>query len=133
MRQLFLSVFGAGYLPYAPGTWGSIAGFAVGVLLSKTILFYLMCIVFVLALFAMRKIQGDPSWIVIDEVIGIWFAMLLVDQQYWILSFILFRIFDIFKPWPVSYFENIKPPALAIMADDLCAGLISAFMILCFL
>jgi phosphatidylglycerophosphatase A len=67
--------------------------------------------------------REDPGHVVIDEVCGQWIALVhaRVDMAHVVAAFLLFRIFDIFKPWPVRRFENL-PKGWGIMLDDVAAG-----------
>ena len=81
-----------------------------------------------------QRLWGDdPSRIVIDEFVGCWIACLAVPGSWGIygiaVAFILFRAFDILKPWPVSIFGRMKSPA-GILLDDVAAGILSAIIIL---
>ena len=67
----------------------------------------------------------DPGEIVIDEVAGQWLACLFLPPEIWLyaLAFVLFRMFDIFKPWPVDHLDKHGTGGLGIMQDDMAAGL----------
>jgi len=68
--------------------------------------------------------QPDPGCIVIDEIVGMLIALTLVPDHpaAWLLAFILFRIFDIWKPFPVSWFDRHLHGGIGIMLDDVMAG-----------
>ena len=72
----------------------------------------------------------DPSYIIIDELVGQWLALFLIPDGFFniAISFILFRFFDIIKPWPIRLIEKL-PKGLGIMSDDLTAGLITLVLI----
>lgn len=74
--------------------------------------------------------ESDPSCVVIDEWVAVWglCAGLPVTPAYYISAFLLFRVFDILKPWPVSYAETL-PGVWGVMADDLVAALMSGALI----
>ena len=141
---LAISTFGVGYLPLAPGTWGSLV--AVGIFLGFTQVFkgnalvavVLVSIVVVTfaGIWAASRTEAlanrkDPSKVVVDEVAGqliSLFPLTLFTQ--WsivavIISFILFRFFDIVKPYPARRLEALKG-GLGIMCDDLIAGVYAA-------
>jgi phosphatidylglycerophosphatase A len=132
--------FGAGLLPAAPGTWGSLAAlpFAWVILTGPGpwALLAAAAIVFALGLWASgRYISGrddkDPAAVVIDEVAGQWLALTLAapgDVWQFAVGFLLFRLFDISKPWPAGYAERRLPGGLGIMADDLVAGAYAAIV-----
>ena len=124
--------FGTGLLPVAPGTFGTIA--------AVPLVFGLACLgivpgVFIIAMVVAvaiwtsdrsRKLLGnnDPSEVVIDEVAGFLLTMFLLPLS-WLtlgLGFILFRIFDIFKPYPIKQAEKLRG-GMGIVMDDLVAGI----------
>ncbi len=108
------SWFGAGWLKPAPGTWGSAAALPLGWLLW-----------WLGGTPALAKGLEDPSWVVIDEVVGQWLTLLLTPPSLldYALGFALFRLFDIWKPWPVSWADQQIKGGLGIMLDDVLAGL----------
>ena len=138
-----------GFLKPAPGTWGSLAALPVayGILLIGGFWLLLVATVaaFVLGYIATRSITAtgedhDPSWIVIDEVVGQWIAlfpvaygamMMSVDiwRLYpgWITGFLFFRLFDIWKPWLVGKADR-RGDAMGVMLDDVIAGVFSAIV-----
>lgn len=71
-----------------------------------------------------RKPVGDSQAIVVDEIVGIWFALLAAPKAlYWVVAgFLLFRVFDIAKPWPISWADRNLKGGLGIMVDDVMAG-----------
>ena len=150
------TAFGLGYLPKAPGTWGSLAG----ILIYSLTQFYFplkaipgahiqlidrvmwaawtgLPITIVIALVGVwsatraAEFSGkkDPQFVVIDEVSGqhitYLFSLTLLDWKYLLLGFILFRVFDIWKPFPARQAESL-PGGLGIMADDWIAGIYAA-------
>ena len=136
MNQLIIALatgFYVGLLPRAPGTWGSLAAFIPWFFLKDMALpAYLMvlAILFVIGFFvsgSAEKIldRPDAGPIVIDEILGMFITLTLVPPHpaAWILGFILFRIFDIFKPFPVSWFDQRIHGGIGIMMDDVVAGL----------
>ena len=68
--------------------------------------------------------DNDPSYVIIDELVGQWIALLIIPDGYYniLIVFVLFRFFDIIKPWPIRYFEQL-PKGLGVMSDDVVAGL----------
>lgn len=130
----FLSACGIGYIPFAPGTVAStIFLFCYFLWLPKTTVFEFSLLLFLMALsvygiFAIKTPLSDPSWIVIDEICGILTALLLFpdDASFSALLtlLILFRLFDILKPFPIRKIEKI--PAVGIILDDLLAGIYAA-------
>lgn len=124
---------GSGRLPVAPGTWGSAVGVLLWLFLSRlTPLAYLgvIGVLFILGVFcagAAEKIldQADPSIVVIDEIVGQLIALSLVPANPLAIlaGFILFRLFDILKPFPVGWIDQHLHGGLGIMLDDVVAGL----------
>jgi phosphatidylglycerophosphatase A len=141
LRQRFLLFlaegFGLGRAPFAPGTWGSLPGVALCWALKTAAAGPAACLALWLLLFlvgiplcriaAEIRRRHDPGSIVWDEITA--FPLLAtVAEPGWdnlLLGFVLFRIFDISKPWPVKRFEQY-PGGLGIMADDQVAGLYAA-------
>ncbi|GBQ91700.1 phosphatidylglycerophosphatase [Gluconacetobacter johannae DSM 13595] len=142
--RLIASFGGCGFSPKAPGTVGSLAALVCGVpLLSSPVL---MGVAILLCCWigyrATERVSGgeDHGWIVIDEVAGMWIAMLPlapVDPLHLsgrhvlllLLAFALFRLFDITKPGPVGWFDR-RHDSVGIMGDDVVAGLLAAAIVL---
>jgi len=131
--------FGAGYLKPGPGTWGSIA--AALIWLGTALIFHLsphVLLLILLAAIALAVTIGvpaativerqsgstDPGFVVVDEVIGQWIALLAcpVDWAHGLIALVLFRLFDITKPFPVRRLERL-PAGWGIVFDDVAAGL----------
>jgi phosphatidylglycerophosphatase A len=126
--------FGAGLSPKAPGTVGSAASLVLWgplVLLDVPWLARLLAVVavFFLGVAAAQKVVDvrgeDPQIVVIDEVAGMGVALLFAPPAVWtlIVGFVLFRVFDIAKPWPVSWADQRVGGGLGVMLDDIIAGL----------
>jgi phosphatidylglycerophosphatase A len=130
IAYFFATGFGIGYMPLAPGTAGSLLALLVYFFLPMTyiswliISFLFLCI----GLWAggiLEKEEGkDPGIIVIDEMVGQWCALLFLPLTYSILimSFLLFRLLDIIKPYPAGRLERLKGGS-GIMLDDIIAGI----------
>ena len=133
INTTFVSVFGIGFIPIASGTFGSLAGIIIGYILNLIdykLFFIIIPTLFILGVIASNIYQKqtgekDSSVIVIDEVVGQLIAMMFVinDLQLVFISFITFRIFDIFKPWPASYADEKIYGGLGVMLDDVFAGI----------
>ena len=125
--------FGSGWAPWAPGTFGSLVGLVIGSLLLAGGHFVLLAGIFLataIGLYAIRQLPEasiDPGWIVIDEIAGQMIPLLALPAFYFkgaLAAFALFRLFDIWKPWPVSWADRRKDE-LGIMGDDIIAGLLA--------
>ncbi|ADW19381.1 phosphatidylglycerophosphatase A [Desulfobulbus propionicus DSM 2032] len=123
----------SGYLPKAPGTWGSAVGVLLWLVLCRlqpTSYWSILGILFVIGVFsagAAEKIvdRGDPSLVVIDEIVGQLLALSLAPAHpaAALAGFALFRLFDILKPFPVGWVDTHLHGGLGIMLDDVVAGL----------
>lgn len=127
--------FGTGYSPYAPGTLGTIAGVLIFLIIQDMgSMFYLtLVLVFFVSGILMSsyttKALGvdDHPAIVWDEIVGYLITMCYAPDDWWwlIIGFVLFRIFDILKPWPVNLADKHVKGGLGIMLDDVIAGIYS--------
>ncbi|HEV8370074.1 MAG TPA: phosphatidylglycerophosphatase A [Pyrinomonadaceae bacterium] len=149
---LAIATFGVGLLPLAPGTWGSMVGVGIYLLLRYVALnlgkfpFFAIELVVILvitlagiwAATRTERLSGrkDPGKVVVDEVAGQMISLLplvLVPVSAWktwvIVSFTLFRFFDIVKPYPARRMERLHG-GLGIMCDDLVAGIYAAAVII---
>jgi len=121
-----------GYLPKAPGTWGTLVAVPLHLLLirlSPANYGISLVIVFLVGVYtagAAEKIldRKDPGSIVIDEIIGMLITLIAAPAQpsIWLMAFLLFRLFDIAKPWPVSWADRHLNGGLGIVLDDVLAG-----------
>jgi len=128
---------GIGRIRPAPGTWGSLAAMPA-MLLGPAGAAILACLVGVLGWVAVRSVLADrpaddPGWIVVDEAAGMLVALAALPAGAgWIgavAAFLLFRAFDILKPWPVSWADGLHG-ATGVMLDDILAGAIAAALLL---
>lgn len=139
---LYLSWFGAGRAPQAPGTVGTLAAlpfiYAWSLLeFSAWINFSFIAFLTVLACLAADKVQKqlklqDPQWIVIDEVIGMsltWAIAKPTSLPLWIACFIAFRFFDIVKIWPASYFDKKVKNGAGTILDDVVSGVFAGIFV----
>ncbi len=131
---MFLATgFHSGSIPKCPGTWGSLAAFLPWFFMRNLPLpsyLGLVAVIFVMGCIlagSAEKIldQADASPIVIDEFVGMFITLIAVPQHpaAWILGFLLFRLFDIIKPFPCSWFDQHIHGGFGIMMDDVAAGL----------
>ena len=130
---LISTVGGVGLLPLAPGSWGSLAALPVGYLLGVTggwlALLFAAAIVSAIGWVAADRYvkatgRDDPPEIVIDEVAAQWLAMTVVPMTLSGLAgaYLVFRLFDTFKPWPASWADSELEGGAGVMLDDLIAG-----------
>lgn len=140
----FASACYSGFLPYSPGTWGSLScllawyyilppdlsrTYAIAVALLTTTFAIFVCNVVIKN---SDPLISDPQYIVIDEWAGMLVTLIIVPKdnlQAILLAFMLFRFFDITKPGPVAWAEKL-PGAWGIVADDVIAGLFAMLMML---
>ncbi|MDA9064461.1 phosphatidylglycerophosphatase A [Pseudomonadales bacterium] len=137
--HLLATGFGSGLVPKAPGTMGSVLALLLWIPLQELPvmvygLFVLACIPFGIWLCGRVAVEmqvKDPACIVFDEFVGVWVALFMLPVGwYWpVIGFILFRLFDIFKPWPVSWLDQKLPGGWGIMLDDVAAGLFSLIIL----
>ncbi|MDX8383977.1 MAG: phosphatidylglycerophosphatase A [Ghiorsea sp.] len=140
---------GSGWLPKAPGTWGSLAALLPAwymvnqgdilalwlATLAVSILGFVICYCLLPQLVALGQ-DHDPGWIVIDEWAGEWLCIAIIWSCFpeidttllLILSFVLFRAFDIIKPFPIKQLETWGADWFSIMHDDLIAGVMGAIV-----
>ena len=131
--------FGSGLSPWAPGTMGTVMAVPLYLLLAASPLSVYSALVVLSAGFgvwlcgrASRQLQvHDHPGIVWDEFVGFWITMWAVPLTwYWVvLGFVVFRVFDIFKPWPISWCDKQVHGGLGIMLDDILAGLASCALL----
>ena len=133
--MLIATGFYSGYLPKAPGTWGSLVGLLLFFLLHTLSLEIYLAVVagiFIIGTFAAGEAEKimdhqDPGLVVIDEIVGMLITMIAVPATplNMALGFILFRIFDIAKPYPVGLIDQRFHGGVGIMLDDVMAGIYS--------
>ncbi|SLN18449.1 Phosphatidylglycerophosphatase A [Pseudoruegeria aquimaris] len=149
--RLIATVFYVGYLKPAPGTWGSFAAIPMAWVLHGLggfpLLVVATIVVFLIGWWATAQLtQGmethDPSEVVVDEVIGQWIALWplsaglwhagvdpwIFPYPGWVGAFLAFRLFDIWKPGPVGYFDRGNT-AFTVMFDDAVAGILAAICV----
>lgn len=140
-RILVATGLGSGYLPRAPGTWGSllaavaawpIAGFGGGPGLIAAAVVAAAIGLPAIAAYQRASGQPDPREVVIDEVAGQWLALAACppDPAWWLAGFAAFRVFDIVKPPPIRWVDRHVKTAAGVMLDDLLAGIYAAGTIL---
>lgn len=141
LAKLIATFFGVGLVPMAPGTAGSLAALPLaylihagaghmGLLVAGVAVFFVGW--WASAVYAASRGVEDPGEIVIDEVAGLWLllsALKLTPESY-LVGFLLFRFFDIVKPWPVSLADRRVKGGIGIMLDDMLAGFYPVFLFL---
>jgi len=134
--------FGCGYFPVGPGTVGSLAAVGIGILIRHYLglppyWFGVLAVMFLLpAIWASSitaEISGrkDPGFVVVDEVIGQWITLsgaTVLNWKSWAAAFVLFRVFDIWKPAPARRLESL-PGGTGIVMDDVMAGIYGALVL----
>ena len=146
MTNLIVTFFYVGNLTPAPGTWGTLAALPIALLLYRLggpwAVAVLAALAAWIALWAIteetRMGHHDPSHIVVDEAVGMWIALLpvffgaaharvgiLALWPGWVAAFVLFRLFDIWKPGPVGWADRLGGP-FSVILDDIFAGLLAA-------
>jgi phosphatidylglycerophosphatase A len=133
--------FGTGLLPVAPGTWGSAAAVLLAwplALWTPALLHLELCVLIVaflwIGVIGSDQLQDewgkDPSQTVIDEMVGMWIALLGLPLYwpYWLAAFLLFRLFDIFKPFGIRRLEKIEG-GWGVMLDDVLAGVYASMLL----
>jgi len=153
LATLIATGCGAGYSPVAPGTVGSLIALPFGYLLHWIGGFPLLLLAVVVGFFkgwwatsvyvSREGVSEDPSEVVVDEVIGLWIALLPLSYGLWhagveahvfpwpgwIGAFVFFRLFDILKPGPVGWADRRGDP-LGVMLDDVIAGVFAAIVVM---
>ncbi len=149
LRDIFRTVVvtwgGLGFLPWAPGTWGSLGAFPLYFLLLSWTSFEGMCLT--LALITLlswvaiksylreKTSRHDPQEIVVDEVVGQLIALSPagLNPGLMVTCFLLFRFFDIVKPWPISWADRLRGSthllSFGVLLDDILAGSLTAFCV----
>jgi len=144
LQKLFLTFFGTGLSPKAPGTVGSLAALLVGIAVLRYLgmqtLFMLTIAITIVGIFEINKYENntgihDHQQIVIDEAAGMWLSLMIahataqsVHYPYAetlaiILSFAAFRLFDIWKPSTIGWIDRELKGGLGVMLDDVLAGI----------
>ncbi len=136
-RVLFLTGLGSGLSPWAPGTMGTVVGVLLYLVFFSSLpsFWYLLLTALLFYLGALASNHGEEIWgeedspsIVIDEVVGFLIAMVGISPSFWsvVLGFLLFRFWDIWKPF--QWIEEL-PGGWGVMADDALAGIVTCIML----
>ena len=141
---IIASGFGSGFSPFAPRTAGALVAVFIWTVLFYVIPFNILLVVtsLLIVLFTAAGIWSadklesewgkDPSKVVVDEMVGVWIALLAVpvgNVWYILFAFLLFRFFDIFKPLGIRKMEQLEG-GIGVMADDILAGIYSFLLLM---
>lgn len=137
---LLATGFGLGYMPWMPGTFGGLLAFPLAVAVAGWSLPWSLALVALMSVAGIYlcgvagKLLGadDHGSIVWDEICGALIAMLAAPPQWqwWLAAFVLFRIFDIVKPWPVGWLDRNFSGGVGVMLDDLAAGIMAGVVVI---
>lgn len=141
-KYLVATVGGVGLLPKAPGTWGSLVAMLVLFvpfevrMVILPIVVIVASVIFMLVVPELNKSNNhDASWIVLDELIGMWllYSLIIIPLSliWYIIGFALFRFYDISKPFPINLINN-QESVFSILADDLLAAVYAAITVYLF-
>ena len=156
LNTLFVTMFGLGKVPKIPGTFGSLATviilyFFFHILnISSNIILVILIIIFIYSFSAVATYikdneNKDPKEVIIDELIGQSIPIYLYEIShgtqkspdesiiFYGICFILFRFFDIAKPFPVSFFDKNFKNSFGVIMDDVCAGFYVVLSLICFM
>ena len=156
LNTLFVTMFGLGKIPKIPGTFGSLATIIILYIffhildLSSNLILIFLIIIFIFSFSAVashikESKNKDPKEVIIDEFIGQSIPIYLYEIShgtekssdeaiiFYGLCFILFRFFDIAKPFPVSYFDKNFKDSFGVIMDDVCAGFYVVLSLICFM
>ena len=131
--NFFISGFYIGYVKYAPGSLASIISIIFFFFIPNIIFYNIIVLIFLLIVgfylcfvFSKNSSENDPSYIVIDEIVGMYISVFMLPKiiYLYIIAFIFFRFFDIYKPGIIYKSQRLKY-GLGIMIDDVISGILS--------
>lgn len=135
VTAFFATGFGTGYLPFVPGTWGTLVGIPVAFLFSQfgnagyliAAVIFILFSIYVAGQYTKNTKNKDPKEVVIDEIAGFVVAMFLVPFtiQNVLFVFVVFRVLDMLKPWPIEVIDENMKGGKGIVLDDVAAGIIA--------
>jgi phosphatidylglycerophosphatase A len=142
IRKIFLTLFYSGYFPKAPGTIGTIVSLIIAMallqFLSITNIFLASILITIIAIkqidiYEIETKTHDSSHIVIDELVGMWIALSVVNVQadsyiLALIAFVYFRLFDIYKPSIIGRIDRDVKGGLGVMGDDIVAGFFAGLL-----
>ena len=156
LNTLFVTMFGLGKIPKIPGTFGSLATIIILYILfhilnlTSNLILIVLIFIFIFSFLAVSAYikeseNKDPKEVIIDEFIGQSIPIYLYEISHGIeksaneaiifygICFILFRFFDIVKPFPVNYFDKNFKNSFGVIMDDVCAGFYVVLSLICFM
>ncbi len=137
VEKLLGSGFYTGYMKIASGTWGSFAGLIIYLIPgfeNPSLMIFMISLFILIGVPIATKFESvygkDPKECTIDEIVGMWITLLFLPKKIWwiILAFLIWRVFDIVKPYPTRNLEKIKG-GWGVMLDDVMAGIYSFILI----
>jgi phosphatidylglycerophosphatase A len=143
--SIAIATVGVGFIPLAPGTWGSLVGVLIFLLytginafsnystIAWIVFIILVCAIGIFASQQAERIfdEEDPQRVVVDEVAGqliAYSSVAVIDWKHLLVGFVLFRLFDIWKPYPINKLQDLHG-GFGVMADDILAGIYAAMII----
>ncbi len=156
INTLFVTMFGLGKVKIIPGTFGSLATIIILYVffhiieIPANIILIILIIIFILSFFAVSNHikdneDKDPREVIIDEFLGQSIPIYLYEVShgiekssneaifFYFICFVLFRFFDIVKPFPVSFFDKNYKNSFGVIMDDVCAGFYVVLFLICFM
>ena len=156
LNTLFVTMFGLGKIPKIPGTFGSLATIIILFILfhilnlTSNLILIVLLFIFIFSFFSVAthikdNENKDPKEVIIDEFIGQSIPIYLYEISHGIekssneaiifygICFVLFRFFDIAKPFPVNYFDRNFKNSFGVIMDDVCAGFYVVLSLICFM
>lgn len=140
LTGFFALGFGSGLSPRAPGTMGSLVAIPLALLLlplSDLAYGLVLLVAFVFGIYccgetSRRMVVEDPGAIVWDEIVAMWLVLAFVPATWawWLGAFLLFRLFDIAKPWPIRWLDQSLKGGFGIMLDDILAAIYAIIILL---
>jgi len=131
VEKLIGSGFYSGFIPFAPGTFGSLVAllfYLIPGFENPTVLLFVISLFTVLGVLIGNKFElvygKDPKQCTIDEMVGLWISLIFIPKKIWfiVIAFVIWRVLDIIKPFPANVAEKING-GMGIMLDDIIAAI----------